>query len=122
MSPFFYHYRYKYGVSFKTVAGESKSITEEMTAPWKKMTLPTTLSCYALKDIFNSDKFDLFYQTLPSKTMHFKRQKCSGRKHSNLHLTGLAAGNALGERLATLVIEKSQNPRCFKGVKHLSCR
>ena len=102
----FLHFRY--GVSFKTVAGEPKSVTKEMTAPWTETTLPTIFSRYALIDIFNADEFGLFYQSLPSKTMHFKGQKCSGGKHSN--------GNAFWKRLPIFVIGKSQKPRCFKGV------
>ncbi|XP_057290295.1 tigger transposable element-derived protein 4-like [Hydractinia symbiolongicarpus] len=51
-----------------------------------------------------------------------KGDKCSGGKHSKVRLTGLAAGNALGERLPMFVIGKSANPRCFKGVKTLPCR
>ena len=42
--------------------------------------------------------------------MHFKGQKCSGKKHDKIRLTGLAAGNEFGERLLKLVIGKSQNP------------
>ena len=51
-----------------------------------------------------------------------KGEKCSGGKHSKVRLTGLAAGNALGERLPMFVIGKSAKPRCFKGVKTLPCR
>ena len=93
-----------------------------MTGPWTKITLPTILSRYALKDIFSADEFGLFYQSLPSKTMHFKGQKRSGGKHSNVCLTGLVAGNAFGERLPIFVTGKSQRSRCFKEVKHLHCR
>ena len=82
-----------------------------MTAPWTETTLPTIFPRYALKDIFNADEFGLFYQSLPNETMHFKGQKCSGRKHSKLCLTGLAAGNAFGEILPIFVIGKSQKPR-----------
>ena len=42
--------------------------------------------------------------------MHFKGQKCSGKKHDKIRLTGLAAGNEFGERLLRLVVGKSQNP------------
>ena len=49
-------------------------------------------------------------------------QKCSGGKHSEVRLTRLAAGNDFEERLPIFVIGKSQKPRCFKGVKHLSCQ
>ena len=37
-------------------------------------------------------------------------------------MTGMAAGNAIGERLPMFVIGKSKNPRCFKGVKSIPCR
>ena len=93
-----------------------------MTAPWTETTLPTILSRYPLENIFNADKLGLFYQYLPNKILHLKGEKCSGGRHSKVCLTGLAAGNAYGERLRMFVIGKSVKPRCFKGVKTLPCR
>ena len=110
---------YRYGVPFKTVADESKSITEEVNEPWKETTLLTILSRYTLKGTFNADEFGLFYQALPSKTIRFKGQKCSGGKHSKVHLTGLAASNAFVKRHPVFAVGKAENPRCFKGVKQL---
>jgi len=49
-----------------------------------------------------------------NKTLHLKGKKCSGGKLSKVCLTGLAAGNAYGERLQMFVIGKSIKPRCFK--------
>ena len=40
-------------------------------------------------------------------------------KSSKVRLTGLAASNALGEKLPMLVIGKSANLRCFKHIKSL---
>ena len=119
MNPIFSQYRY--GLSFKTLTGESKFVVEEMTATWKDQYLPIILSGYPLKDIFNANEFGLFYQTLSSKTMHSKGHKCSNGKHCKASLTGLAAVNAFGERLPMFVIGKSHNPKCFIGVKHLPC-
>ena len=93
-----------------------------MTAPWTETTLPTILSRYPLENIFNVDEFGLFYQCLPNKTLYLKGEKCSGGKHSKIRLTGLAAGNAYGERLPMFVIGKANKPRCFKGVRNLPCR
>ena len=90
-----------------------------MTAPWTETTLPTILSCYPLENIFNAGEFSLLYQFLPNKTLHLNGKKCSGRIHSKLHLTGLAPGNAYGERLQRFVIGKSVKSHCFKGVKTL---
>ena len=43
-------------------------------------------------------------------------------KSSKVRLTGLAASNALGEKLPMLVIGKSANLRCFKHIKSLPCK
>ena len=113
---------YRHNVTFREASGEKKSRTPEMTASWKETHLPTILSRYELKDIFNADEFRLFYQALPSKSMHFKNERCSGEKFSKVRLTGLSAANATGEKLPMFVIGKSAKPRCFKNVKNLLCR
>ena len=93
-----------------------------MTAPCTETMLPTILCCYYLENIFNADEFGLFYICLPNKTSHLKREKCSGRKHRKVRWTGLAAGNAYGERLQMFVTGKKYvKPRCFKIVKSLPC-
>ena len=43
-----------------------------MTGAWKETSMPTILSRYKLKDIYNADDFGLFYQGLPKKTLHLK--------------------------------------------------
>ena len=75
-----------------------------------------------MEDNYNADEFGLFYQVLPDKSLHYKGEHCSGGKHSKVRLTGLAAGNATGERLPLFVIRKSAKPRWFTGVKSLHCR
>lgn len=112
----------RHSVTFKTVAGEAKSCTSEMTASWDETTLPTIISNYKVEDIFNADEFGLFYQALPNKTLHLKSEKCVGGKHSKTRLTGMAAANAVGEKLPMFVIGKSARPRCFAGVRNLPCR
>ena len=69
---------YRFDISFKTIAGEAKSVTSEMTALWLEMTLPTILSGYPIENIFNADEFGLFYQCRPNKTFHYKKEKCTG--------------------------------------------
>ena len=56
------------------------------------------------------------------QTKHFKGQKCSGEKNSKVRLTGMTAGNAIGEKLSMFVIDKSKNPCCFKHIKNLPCK
>ena len=93
-----------------------------MTASWFETRLPTILSNYELPDIHNADEFGLFFQALPSKSLHLKDEKCIGGKFSKVRLTGLAAANANGEKLPMFIIGKSKSPRCFKNLKQLPCR
>ena len=106
-------------MSFKYISRKSKSVTEEMTAPWTETKLPTFLSRYPLENIFNAYEFGLLYQCLPNKTLHLKGEKCSRGKHCKILLTGLAAGNAYGERLPMFVMRKANKPRCFKSVRNI---
>ncbi|XP_057296213.1 tigger transposable element-derived protein 4-like [Hydractinia symbiolongicarpus] len=50
-----------FGISFKTISGEAKSVTGEITASWLATALPTLLSRYPSQNIFNADEFGLFY-------------------------------------------------------------
>ena len=110
----FERWKGRHEISFKTVSGEAKSCTEEMTASWEESTLPTILSNYELADIYNADEFGLFYKALPDKSLQLKSEKCVGGKHSKVRLTRLAAGNAVGNKLRMFVIGKSKKPRSSK--------
>ena len=112
----------RHNVTFKTLSGKENAVTPEMTASWSETYLPTILSKYELMDICNADELGLFYQALPDKSLHCKGEHCSGGKQSKVRLTGLAAGNATGEKLPLFVIGKSAKLLCFSGVKSLPCR
>ena len=71
-------WKLRHNVTFKSVAGEKNACTPEMAACWKETHLPTILSRYELKDIFNTDEFGLFYQAMPNKSLHFKGERCAG--------------------------------------------
>ena len=109
-------------ITFKTVSGESNSATPDMVNSWSETSLPTLLSNYELKTIYNADEFGLFFQCLPNKTYQVKSEKCSGGKLSEIRFTDMAAANAVGEKLPLFVIGKAKKPRCFKNVKFLPCR
>lgn len=56
----------------------------------------------------------------PDKTLRFKGEKCSGGKLSKVRITVLVTANMTGSvKKKLLVIGKSKNPRCFKGVSSL---
>ena len=113
---------FRHDIAFKEVSGESEKFSKEMTAPWEEATLLTILARYQLKDIFNADEFGLFYEALPSKSLHFRGKRCSGGKHSKVGLTGMTASNAFGEKIPMFVIGKSASQTCFKHLRNFPCR
>ena len=88
--------------------GEGQDVTDEMTAPWRETSLPTILSHYDSHDIYNAGEFGLFYRELPTKSMHFKVEKCRGCKNSKIRLTGYTVANMCGEKILLFVIKKSK--------------
>ena len=105
----------RHSIVFKTVSGKAKSSTADMTASWEATTLPNILTNYQLHDIFDADEFGLFCKALPDKSLHLKSEKCIGRKHNKVCLTGMVASNAEDEKLPMFVIGKFVKPRCFTG-------
>ena len=67
----------RHNAVFRTVSGEERSCTAEMAASWEQTHLPTILSRYELRDIYNADEFGLFYQQVLTKTSHLKGERCS---------------------------------------------
>ena len=104
-----------------SVPGKSNHVTPDMTASCNETSLPTMLSNYSLENIFNAHKFGLFLQCLSIGFFQLKSDKCSGGKHSEIRITGLAAANAAGEKLPMFVIGKGKNPSCFKNLQTLRC-
>ena len=84
--------------------------------------LTNNIARHQLRDIFNAHEFGLFYQALPSKSLHFRGKRCSSEKHTKVRLTKMAGSNALDEKISMFVIGKSASLRCFKHVHNLPCR
>jgi len=57
---------------------------------------------------------------MPEHTYLFKNKSAKGFKSSKERVTVLCCVNMKGEKRDLLVIGKSKNPRCFKGVRSLS--
>lgn len=85
-----------------------------MTAPWIETRLPTILSNYSPRDVFNANKFVQFHRALPETPLHLQGKTCSAGKHSRIPITGLAAANMAGGKHPMLVIGKSKKPRFLK--------
>ena len=90
-----WHRRWKErnNISLKTVSRESKSVTPEMVNArnGQKRPFQLFLSNYDLKDIYNANKFGLFYQCFPNKIYQLKSEKCYGGKLSKICITDMTA-------------------------------
>ena len=87
----------------------------------KETSLPTLLSNYDLKDIYNADEFGLFYKCMTNETCQLKSEKSTGGKLSKVRITSMAAANAVGDKIPMFVIRKAQKPCYFKNVKVSPC-
>ncbi|XP_067144543.1 jerky protein homolog-like [Centruroides vittatus] len=63
----------------------------------------------------------LYWKKMPTKTLVSKNEMSApGFKASKSHITVMVCGNVTGtHRLPLLIVGKSKNPRCFKGIKKL---
>jgi hypothetical protein len=113
-------FKKRHGIVQKSVCGESASADLQVSDNWQKNCLPDLIRQYDPNDIFNADETGFFFKCLPNKTLTFKGQNCYGGKNSKERITVMVGGNMSGtEKLQLLVIGKSKNPRCFKGISSL---
>ncbi|GFV36928.1 tigger transposable element-derived protein 4 [Trichonephila clavipes] len=111
----FTNFKKRNGIVFKKMCGESSSVDINVCSKWQN-SLSDIIKEHEPRNIFNTDESGLFFKCLPEKTFTFKK-KCHVGKHSKERLTILLAVNMDGsEKITPLVIGKSANPRCFKGI------
>ena len=106
-------------VTCKKLHGEAEFVDLAVTDNWLKNHLPQILGEYRPENVFNADETGLFFKCLPDQTHTLKDEKCAGGKLSRNRPTIMVAASMWGEKLPLLVIGKSTNPRCFKGIKIL---
>ena len=105
----------RHGVKSSVLSGEGGDVREEDVVDWTSR-LPSVCQGYELKGIFNVDETGLFYRTLPKRSLVASGDKCTGGKNSKERITVMLCSSATGEKLPPLIIGKSANPRCFRGV------
>ena len=71
---------------------------------------------YKAEDIWNLDETGCFWKALPDKGFGRKKTECKGGKKSKHRFTIAFIVNAAGGKEMPVVIWKSNNPRCFKGI------
>ena len=102
-------------IGLRTISGESGNIDTGVAEGWKNG-LRSLCVRYDPKNIFNMDETGYFYRALPDKTLQVKAASCNGGKLSKDRITLALICSMTGGKLPALVIGKSKNPRCFRGV------
>jgi hypothetical protein len=83
--------------------------------------LPSLLSEYHPKDIFNADECGLFLSLLLDKTYAFQDESCHEGKRSKDRITLLVCADMAGSKKMPLLVNgKSEKSRCLKHVKSLA--
>ena len=97
--------------------GESGDVRSDTVESWRER-LPQIVEGYNTEDIWNIDATGCFWKALPDKGLGQVKKECKGGKKSKLRVTIAFIVNAAGgSESPPIVIWKSNNPRCFKGVK-----
>ena len=103
-------FRKRYGAKSSKLSGMAAEMED-----WK-LRLSRLCEGYSLDNIFNADETGLFYRTLPTRSLVANGHHCEDGKKAKERMTVLLTASATGEKLKPLVIGKSANPRCFRGV------
>ena len=105
----------RHNVRLSCLSGEVADVDASVVDDWSRR-LQSLCEGYELRDIFNANETGLFYRALPSRSMVAKGDEAKGSKKAKERITALLACSAVGEKLTPLVIGRSANPRCFRGV------
>ena len=108
-------WRKRYSVKSCVLSGEAADVSDDIISDWSAR-LPSMCDGYSFNNIFNADETGMFFRSIPNRSMVEKGDACKGGKKSKDRLTFLFCASAVGEKLKPLVIGKSLNPRCFKGI------
>lgn len=115
----FQRWKKRENISFIKTHGEQGEADFSSAQSWFKTHWTNLLSQYSPSDIFNANETGLYFRALPEHTYALKIDKAKGEKTSKERLTIMCCVSMNGEKRKLMVIGKSQNPRCFKGVKTL---
>lgn len=110
----------RHDIVYKKLHGEKQDADASGADSWIKTTWPTVLNKYGPVNIFNLDETGLYYRATPDYCMVLKNAPASAGKKNKARITVALTCNMTGTvKKKPIVIGKSKQPRCFKGVKNL---
>lgn len=108
-------FKKRHRFTFNAVCGEANDVNQNTVDDWHTK-LIQLIAGYEAKDIANCDETALFFRAIPTKSLQFEGEKCSGGKLSKERLSVLVCAFADGSMEKPLVIGKAAKPRCFKNI------
>ena len=97
------------------INGESGDVRGETVDSWKER-IPELLQGYSSENIWNLDETACFWKALPDHSFGKRGSQCKGGKKAKQQVRIALIANANGEKEGAVVIWRSENPRCFKGI------
>ncbi len=107
------------GLVYRTLHGESKTASNNDISGFSDE-LTTLYHNYDIKDIFNLDETGVFLKNSGNKTYVMDKKDSKNIKQQKTRLTVMLGINELNEKLPLLIVGKSRNPRCLKGINVLN--
>ena len=115
----FQRWKKRENIVYKRLHGELNDADAPAAASWLEVEWPKIIADYSPDDVYNADETGLFYRALPEHTYLIKNETVRGCKVLKDRVTVLCCANMQGKKQRLLMIGKSHNPRCFKGIKKL---
>ena len=95
------------GIKARFISGEAGDVSKTTVDSWKER-LPDILQGWEPENIWNMDETGQFFRALPNKSRAGSSRNYTGGKKSK--------ENAKGGKEKPIVVGKSANPRCLKGI------
>uniref|UniRef100_H3A202 HTH CENPB-type domain-containing protein n=1 Tax=Latimeria chalumnae TaxID=7897 RepID=H3A202_LATCH len=115
----FERFKKREGIVFKKMHGEAEDADIRSREEWLENEWTEMRRDFAEEDIWNADESGIYFRALPDGTLTFKSDNKKGGKKSKERITALFICSMTGKKKDLFIIGKSQNPRCFKNVRHL---
>uniref|UniRef100_H3A5L0 HTH CENPB-type domain-containing protein n=1 Tax=Latimeria chalumnae TaxID=7897 RepID=H3A5L0_LATCH len=115
----FERFKKREGIVFKKMHGEAEDADIRSREEWLENEWIKMRRDFAEEDIWNAAESGIYFRALPDGTLTFKSDNKKGGKKSKERITALFICSMTGKKKDLFIIGKSQNPRCFKNVRHL---
>ena len=113
---FLHRFKSRNKIVYHTIHGDANGVPE-----WINIKLPELVKEYDPKDIFNGDKFGLFWRIPPNRSYIVKGQKFKNGKRSKERVSVFICANSLGTEKQTGGHRTVSTAPLFSGENSRSC-